>query len=173
MAAVTGRGVDFSVYPVLGQIVSPMREPPLRGILVFVACFELFLDTVAVGAERLCMANRADLSVLRGREPVGLCPAGFVVHLWPFVRMALTADWISLNLNGVFLYRGVLCISQCIQHPQKRDGQYRYSECGSFHLLGFSSGRLKMINDLQESLRLFVEPLILTILNIRPDLEVL
>lgn len=126
MAAEAGSGVNLSVYPVLGKVVPTMLERPLRGILVLIACFEFILDGMTVVAESLYMANVADLSVLSGREPVRPGPAGFMVHLRPFVRMALAADGISLDRDWMLLDRGVLSIGHDIQYAQKRGCQNYY-----------------------------------------------
>jgi hypothetical protein len=112
VATETLRGVNLAVYHVLGKIVSAMREPPLGSILVFIACLELILDGMAVGAERFRMTYRANLTVLSGGEAVGLGPAGFMVHLRPLIRMALAADGHSLDRERMLC--GVLRISHDI-----------------------------------------------------------
>ena len=70
MTGETGRGIDPAVDLVLGEIISPVGQGPLRVVFKLVARFDLLLVRVAVGAEGFRMADLTGLLLLRSIELV-------------------------------------------------------------------------------------------------------
>ena len=93
--------VDSTVDLVLIQIISPMRQGPLRGILVLVARLQFFLVRVAIGAERLFMADFAGPALLLGEEPVPRNIVRGMVQCRLSIGMAVAAFREPRHFNGM------------------------------------------------------------------------
>jgi len=96
--------IDPAVDLVLREIVSPVRQGPLRRIFKLVARLELFLVIVAVSAEGFHVADVADLPLLLRVEFVTcFAEVGGVVQGCAPVCVAVGADGQrSHDFSGMF-----------------------------------------------------------------------
>ncbi len=108
MARKTRRGIDPSVYHVLGEIVSPVGQAPLGRILELIARLDFFFVRVAIGAEGLDVAEVADLCPLRCEELVARDEIRRMVERGPIVLVTVDAVRSSGDLDRVPLYETLI-----------------------------------------------------------------
>jgi hypothetical protein len=86
------RGIDPPVDLVLIDIISPVRQGPFNGILVLVAWFQLILMSMAIGAERIFMADGTGPVLLPRKKPMPRREIACVVHRRLPVSVAVPAS---------------------------------------------------------------------------------
>jgi hypothetical protein len=130
MARNTGCGIDLAVDLVLIQIISAVRQGPFRGVLKFVAWFELFFVRMTVGTEGFRMADITRLLLLSSIEFMFFDPIRPVVKRCSPISVAFAALRHALDLQGM-LPDGALVNSA---GNQQCPGQGQHSKDKGFYV---------------------------------------
>ena len=103
MALHTGSRIDPAIDLVLAQIVTTVWQRPLRGVLVFVARFDLFLVSMAIDTEGFLMAGiTGSLLLACIKSMLRIKIVSLVIEGTPTVIMTLRAIDQPLHLDGVY-----------------------------------------------------------------------